>query len=207
MATFKGFIKQCEVCSAEFKVSPSQAHVRACSPKCGYKLRRVANKVEKVELTCWQCEGKFYERPCHANRRVYCSKACMGKSEQLKATKSFNTSGSNNPAWKGGISRHVVSSNGVEYTRRPAHIENEKCARRKSNKLIATPAWANVSKILAIYEIAQEITKLTKVKHHVDHVVPLKSLLVCGLHCEDNLQILSEVDNLKKQNRHWPNMP
>jgi hypothetical protein len=41
----------------------------------------------------------------------------------------------------------------------------------------------------------------------VDHIVPIKSDIVCGLHCFDNMQLLREDDNLRKSNTWWPNMP
>ena len=37
---------------------------------------------------------------------------------------------------------------------------------------------------------------------HVDHIIPLISDNVCGLHCWDNLQILEEHLNYKKQNKY-----
>lgn len=41
----------------------------------------------------------------------------------------------------------------------------------------------------------------------VDHIVPINSDLVCGLHCVDNFQMLTREENASKGNRHWPDMP
>lgn len=68
-------------------------------------------------------------------------------------------------------------------------------------KLRAIPKWANPEKIAAIYESA------AAKGWHVDHIVPLQSKLVCGLHWEKNLQPLPPANNLAKGNRQWPNMP
>ncbi len=80
-------------------------------------------------------------------------------------------------------------------------------ARRKAAKLKATPAWADPSAIAEVYEEARSLTEATGVEHHVDHIVPLKSKLVSGLHVEFNLQPLPKPENLKKSNRVWPDMP
>lgn len=74
-------------------------------------------------------------------------------------------------------------------------------ARRHAKKLKATPAWANRAAILVMYEKAAEWT------FEVDHVVPLQSPLVCGLHCEANLQLLNPDENKNKSNLTWPDMP
>lgn len=41
----------------------------------------------------------------------------------------------------------------------------------------------------------------------VDHIVPIKSQIVCGLHNEFNLQVIPSRDNRAKSNRYWPHMP
>jgi len=78
---------------------------------------------------------------------------------------------------------------------------------RRASKRMATPGWADHNAIKALFAEAARLTKVTGIKHQVDHIVPLKSELVCGLHCESNMQILTQVENLKKSNRYWPDMP
>ena len=80
-------------------------------------------------------------------------------------------------------------------------------SRRRSQELNATPKWANEFFIEEIYDLAQLRSKALGIKFHVDHIVPLLSDKVCGLHEENNLQIIPALANLKKNNRHWPDMP
>lgn len=74
------------------------------------------------------------------------------------------------------------------------------CTRRNSAKRVATCPWADEEAIKAIY------AKAASVGLQVDHIVPLRSQLVCGLHCEANLQLLTRSENSSKGNRRWPDM-
>ncbi len=79
--------------------------------------------------------------------------------------------------------------------------------KRQAAKLRAIPSWVDMQKVEEIYTEARRLTELTGIKHHVDHIVPLQSPWVCGLHCEANLQILPYYENQSKSNRVWPDMP
>ena len=81
------------------------------------------------------------------------------------------------------------------------HLKAAAESKRKALKLRATPFWFEREKVLLVYEKAQEFGA------HVDHVVPLKHPLVCGLHCWHNLQLLPPDINCSKGNRRWPDMP
>jgi hypothetical protein len=81
-----------------------------------------------------------------------------------------------------------------EYYLNNKHIYAAYSAKRRATKLKATPKWANLIAIKEIYQTCPE-------GYHVDHIVPLQSSLVCGLHCEFNLQHLSAYDNLSKSNK------
>lgn len=78
---------------------------------------------------------------------------------------------------------------------------------REARKILATPLWADRTQIESVYEQAKKLEEQTGIKYHVDHVVPLRSPLVCGLHVETNLQILTATENISKGNRVWPDMP
>lgn len=64
----------------------------------------------------------------------------------------------------------------------------------------ATPSWANMDAIKEMYVAAQQLIARTGVKYEVDHIVPIQHPLVCGLHVEHNLQILTETENISKSN-------
>lgn len=77
-------------------------------------------------------------------------------------------------------------------------------AKRRAAKLQATPPWADLDAIAAFYAVARRLTDETGIAHHVDHIVPLQHPLICGLHVENNLQILTTDDNIAKSNRWTP---
>lgn len=77
-------------------------------------------------------------------------------------------------------------------------------AKRKAAKLRATPRWADIEAIREVYSKAAEMQAATGVRMHVDHVVPLQHPLVCGLHCEANLQVIDGAANEAKKNYWWP---
>lgn len=84
---------------------------------------------------------------------------------------------------------------------------NAKTARRYAAKVKATPVWRNDFFIEEIYDLAAKRTAITGIEWQVDHIVPLRSPAVCGLHVEHNLRVIPAPLNQQKNNRHWPDMP
>lgn len=72
---------------------------------------------------------------------------------------------------------------------------------RRASQRMAMPLWANRKQIAEIYRSASELWISTGEPYHVDHIIPLKHDLVCGLHVPANLQVLRGVDNIRKGNR------
>ena len=73
--------------------------------------------------------------------------------------------------------------------------------RNYAKKLNAIPVWSEREKISVVYK------KAAMLGLEVDHIVPLKSRVVCGLHVWANIQILSAAENKAKKNSCWPDMP
>jgi len=91
-----------------------------------------------------------------------------------------------------------------EYYRENKSAFLQRNAKRRANKIQATPSWlTDEHKFMLneIYELRHLRSKTTKVEHHVDHIVPLCGKDVCGLHVPWNLQVIPARDNLTKGNR------
>lgn len=80
-------------------------------------------------------------------------------------------------------------------------------ANGRSFQACSKPKWANQFFIKEIYRLSKARTKATGLRWNVDHIVPLRHELVCGLHVEHNLQVVPEAYNKFKGNRFWPDMP
>lgn len=89
---------------------------------------------------------------------------------------------------------------------RKANLEKHRAneAKRRAQKKQATPSWANQAAMKKIYEQAAQLERKTGISYHVDHIYPLENPYLCGLHVENNLQILTEKENCSKSNRTWP---
>lgn len=77
----------------------------------------------------------------------------------------------------------------------------------KLRKIHARPSWANDFFISEAYDIAAKRSAVTGINWDVDHIVPLRSAIVCGFHTEQNLQVIPHKVNVSKGNRYWPCMP
>jgi hypothetical protein len=144
--------------------------------------------------------GKYPRSHCKACRAVY--EADWRKTDPGYAEKNKQ----NQRAWRAKDPEHVRAVKAA-WTANNKAVWNAKTARRTAAKLQAIPRWADLEKIKEFYAAADFLGQVTGEWYHVDHIVPLQSKLVCGLHTEQNLQVLPASDNLRKNNRRWPDMP
>lgn len=200
-----GLQSQCKVC-------------KKAIPKTGRNFNRskAIAKGDKKFISGIKCKS------CGGFERYSLSSSCV-KCNKVKAKKSYNSDPEKyRKRWlkysktKKGIEACKKSS--VRFRRNPKNkekiAESKRAARAKNpslynaisksyarKKSIAMPAWADNKEILTYYQ------KSSSLGLEVDHIVPIKSDLVCGLHCIDNFQLLTRSENASKGNRYWPDMP
>lgn len=91
------------------------------------------------------------------------------------------------------LSQHYRDNKPAYYAKRMKRI---------AAQLQAMPAWADPKAIVAIYEDCLAKSAETGVPHEVDHIIPLQGKLVCGLHVQDNLRVITASENRSKSNKH-----
>ena len=94
-----------------------------------------------------------------------------------------------------------------ERRRTNPHLNRFYRSERRAAERQAKPAWYDSKIVMAMHLKASEMSANNDIEWHVDHIVPLKSPLVCGLHWHGNMQVITSSENQSKSNRHWPDMP
>ena len=79
-----------------------------------------------------------------------------------------------------------------------------KTKNRRRKHRNATPPWLTrrqKTEMRSMYQIAITMTQTTGEQYVVDHIYPLRSEAVCGLHVPWNLRVITQEENLKKSNK------
>jgi hypothetical protein len=95
--------------------------------------------------------------------------------------------------------KEAISIRNKKYADENPHKCAEKRIRRRMSELRCTPEWSESDKIKEVYKKSKWLESITGLKYHVDHIVPLQGVNVCGLHVWANLQILEASLNCSKQ--------
>jgi hypothetical protein len=73
-------------------------------------------------------------------------------------------------------------------------------SRQRAMRLQRTAPWANWRAIENLHMEAARLTRVTGVKHEVDHIIPLLGETVSGLHVESNMRVVTKAANRAKSN-------
>lgn len=193
-------MKQCSKCGG---IKPLSGFFRRARVKSGFmaacklcttaynEAYRLANPVKHAaRVASWR--GKNPGRATEIDRAWVLNNPEKARAKSRKYT-------AKNPGRSTASTRAYYKAN--------PHKATAKVARYEAQKLKATSAWRNDFFIEEAYHLAGLRTKCTGFKWEVDHIVPLNSNIVCGLHTEQNMQVIPARVNNSKGNRHWPDMP
>jgi hypothetical protein len=146
-----------------------------------------------MKRTCRDC-GECKDSTLFVKNKVFkCGIDTLCLSCNRKRVKKYRAEGKRNSG-----------AEALRYYKKYPEKGQARAAKRRAYKRTAFPSWANEFFMEEAYHLAYLRTKCTGFSWHVDHIVPLKSPIVCGLHVENNLQVIPAVQNIKKGNRHVP---
>lgn len=148
---------------------------------------------------------KYYlsnkERICARTRAYYeANRDAMLEKQRAYHQANKEERASQNRAWAD-ANRDKMRAYHAAYVKRNRALWTAQSALWRAAKLQATPPWADAAAIREVYKEAARLTQETGTEHHVDHIHPLQSKKICGLHTCANLQILTGDANRRKGNR------
>jgi hypothetical protein len=147
-----------------------------------YYLKNLEKMREKTRL--WAAENRDHKRQSDHNYYLANKEALRDKWKR----------------WEENNQQRLIDAQKDWLKKNAPAVRMAKTERRRAIRL-RTPKWADKTKIRAIYAQAFMLEMQTGIKHHVDHIIPIKSHLVCGLHCEFNLRAIPAKENLSKKNK------
>lgn len=102
--------------------------------------------------------------------------------------------------WKSANPEKVKESGRKRYKKKADHIKAISKTRQRRVRL-ATPPWVKTKEIAGFYKMAQRVSECTGIPHVVDHIIPIKHKLLCGLNVPTNLRVIPAIINSRKQNK------
>ena len=208
MQLIKNKCLNCNKSFIDFSVNKVKKY---CSNKCRSKNRRKTPIT--IKKKCVNCNAEFNDLG-YAKNKKFCKKSCKEKSKNYKNKKNlylksyrkkdkyinYQKKLKDNGTLKKYYKKYRNSSKYIfmilKFRKTNKFLINHKIrqAKRRADKLNATPKWANLEKIKQIYKNCPK-------GYHVDHFIPLKGVNVCGFHVENNLRYLNAKQNISKGNK------
>lgn len=204
-------MKKCLNCNKSFIDFSINKVKKYCSYKCKSKGRRKTPIT--IQKKCLSCNKEFIDRVYNKNKK-YCKKSCREKFKDNKIKKNlylkayrktdkyinYQKKLKDNGTLKKYRKKYESSPKFIFFLKKFRKTDNFliphkiRQAKRRAEKLSATPKWANLEKIKEKYKNCPK-------GYHVDHYFPLQGENVCGLHVENNLQYLTAEQNISKGNK------
>ncbi len=159
-------------------------------------------KVAPQNKVCEECGGSFTPKQNHP-RYKFCSYLCKSRNRYKKdslsgKTKQWKQVGAEQTRIKQREYYHSNKAGRKDYV----ILKNaERRYLQRQSKALFDPELTSF-----VFQEAKRLQRMreeyTKIKWHVDHIVPLRGKLVCGLHVWNNFEVIPKIENLKKGNTH-----
>lgn len=131
---------------------------------------------------CKECRSKYYASTYNSDKR---KKSYLSKHEQEKQARK-------------------------DYYNRTKEAYFIRKAKRRASVLQATPKWYDDFDTFVLseaYRLCKLREKATGIKWEVDHIIPLISDKVCGLHWSGNWRVTTQFENRSKGNKICTSKP
>jgi hypothetical protein len=175
-----------------------------CRCDCGVEKALINDSVSRGKTKSCGCLGVEVMRARHAAIKPTPEQRAATRAaylERTKARRAAQGAEKHRKMMEDPVRREAWRERGRRlYAADPEQVIRRERAKYSTRKE-ATPAWANIDAIKALYVESRRLTQVTGERHHVDHTVPLRNKLVCGLHCEANMRVLPAVENWRKHNK------
>lgn len=103
------------------------------------------------------------------------------------------------PRHEAPLERRVVNGSCIQCetlrTQTPNYRAHQQARKKRTNESFSDLSPEDKRKVFAIYRRARDLTRKTGIKHHVDHIIPIK---LGGKHIPENLRVITAKENLEK---------
>lgn len=201
-------VKRCETCNkCTLCKSPAQVYCSKCS-KIVSKDKGNARKKEKLKNNKKVFTDQYYIEIFSSNKTRKCSK-CNTIRHISEFGRRYDSPGDGIQKMckicYGELKSKHYQDNKDKLRIKHRAWKKDNYFRVKLKYKQAKVAWRDTTAIRLIYKEMRRLNREAGyIKYHVDHIIPVHSNLVCGLHVENNLNIILGSDNEKKGNKFIP---
>tara|TARA_R110000868_G_scaffold265267_1_gene524053 strand:+ start:128 stop:802 length:675 start_codon:yes stop_codon:yes gene_type:complete len=191
----------CKPCHSVSKLAWSAANKekRAASVHL-YYAKKVGKHSDECRARQVDPETALVQKRAKRREDYQKNRACYLKNAKDRAVRLRAEISAYNSEWRA-LNRDKKRTADKLWRERNATKLNSYYSARRDRRRKSEPAWLNAierAQIQEMYDVAAARTMQTGVKHHVDHIHPLKGDGFNGLHVPWNLCVLTAAKNLSK---------